>query len=74
MTALLRKKIRNAADAQGEARRWRRAVVVMGRLDADAAVRREILGVVSGEGRENCRKGKLEELAVPILYLNIWGD
>ena len=31
---LLRKKIRNAADAQGEARRWRRAVVVMGRLDA----------------------------------------
>ncbi|KJJ18041.1 hypothetical protein HMPREF3150_02873 [Pseudomonas aeruginosa] len=40
----------------------------------DAAVRREILGVVSGEGRENFRKGKLEELAVPILYLNIWGD
>ncbi|MBN0266871.1 hypothetical protein JTM79_36270, partial [Pseudomonas aeruginosa] len=34
MTALLRKKIRNAADAQGEARRWRSAVVVMGRLDA----------------------------------------
>lgn len=74
MTALLRKKIRNAADAQGEARRWRRAVVVMGRLDAGrGGSPRDTWSCFRG-GSGELSEGKLEELAVPILYLNIWGD